>query len=209
MGKAGRSKNKAKRSTATLPKGIPHKRGGGYGGSGGGSHQSPFEHAKQINSGTRVKHHVHNRILPGQQQQQQRSTNTHTNNNTRANQSSLSKSISLRKSHLSKLLSSQSKNNTFIDRRIGESTLLNNYDGPSLNDVMLKRIVKERVRRSSKRLNKFSLNDNDDDNGEGGGLTHRVSFIFCLYMQMLWGETDHIFFTTIAHTCYTCHLWHH
>ena len=110
MGKAGRSKNKAKRSTATLPKGIPHKRGGG--GSGGGpSHQSPFEHAKQINSGTRVKHHVHNRIIPGQQQHQ-RSTNTHTNN-TRANQSSLSKSISLRTSHLSKLLSSQSKNNTF------------------------------------------------------------------------------------------------
>ena len=189
MGKAGRSKNKAKRSTATLPKGIPHKRGGGYGGggSGGGSHQSPFEHAKQINSGTRVKHHVHNRIIPGQQQHQ-RSTNTHTNN-TRANQSSLSKSISLRKSHLSKLLSSQSKNNTFIDRRIGESTLVNNYDGPSLNDVMLKRIVKERVRRSSKRLNKFSLNDNNDDDGEGGGLTHRVSLtIFCLYMhEMLLG----------------------
>ena len=62
---------------------------------------------------------------------------------------------------------------------------------------MLKRIVKERVRRSSKRLNKFSLNDNDDDDGEGGGLTHRVSFIFCLYMhEMLWGEIDHIFFTT-------------
>ena len=208
MGKAGRSKNKAKRSTATLPKGIPHKRGGGYGGGGSGggpSHQSPFEHAKQINSGTPVKHHVHNGIIPGQQQHQ-RSTNTHTNN-TRANQSSLSKSISLRKSHLSKLLSSQSKNNTFIDRRIGESTLVKNYDGPSLNDVMLKRIVKERVRRSSKRLNKFSLNDDDDN--DGGGLTHRVSFIFCLYMhEMLWGEIDHIFFTSIAHTCYTCHLWY-
>lgn len=166
MGK-GRSKNKVKRSTATLPKGIPHKRGGGSGGGG----PSPFEFASRTNNASRVKHHVHNRLTPGQQQQQKQQQNNN------IHQSSLAKSISRRKSHLSALIAREGKANKFIDRRIGEATQTNNYDGPSKNDVMLKRIVQERVRRS-KKYNKFNLNDDDDDN-DGGGvdnglqLTHR------------------------------------
>ena len=163
MGK-GRSKNKVKRSTATLPKGIPNKKRGST---------NAFEYAKSINSSTRVKHHVHNRIIPGQQ----RPSSTSNNNNSKQYQSSLSKSISLRKSHLSSQLQRQTKSNKFIDRRIGEATNRNNYDGPTNNDVMLKRIVQERVRRSNKRA-KYSLQDDDDDNNdneddnEGQLLTH-------------------------------------
>ena len=48
----------------------------------------------------------------------------------------------------------------FIDWRIGKAAKNRNYDEPSKEDVMLKRILQERVRRSKKR-EKFSL--------EGGG----------------------------------------
>ena len=162
MGK-GRSKNKVKRSTATLPKGIPNKKRGG-------SSTNAFEYAKSINSSTRVKHHVHNRIIPGQQRT---SSSNNNNSNSKQYQSSLSKSISLRKSHLSTQLQRQTKSNKFIDRRIGEATHRNNYDGPTKNDVMLKRIVQERVRRSNKRA-KFSLQDDNDeeDDNDGQLLTH-------------------------------------
>ena len=158
MGK-GRSKNKVKRSTATLPKGIPNKKRG--------SSTNAFEYAKSINSSTRVKHHVHNRIIPGQQR-----PSSNNNSNSKQYQSSLSKSIALRKSHLSAQLQRQTKSNKFIDRRIGEATNRNNYDGPTKNDIMLKRIVQERLRRSNKRA-KFSLQDDDDnDNDDGQLLTH-------------------------------------
>ena len=160
MGK-GRSKNKVKRSTATLPKGIPNKKRGG-------SSTNAFEYAKSIHSSTRVKHHVHNRIIPGQQRTPSSSTS---NSNSKQYQSSLSKSISLSKSHLSTQLQRQSKSNKFIDRRIGEATNRNNYDGPTKNDIMLKRIVQERLRRSNKRA-KFSLQDDNDNDNDEGQLTH-------------------------------------
>lgn len=64
-----------------------------------------------------------------------------------------------------------------MDRRIGEARL--EREGLSKEDAMLKRIVKERVRRSSKRM-KFSL----DEEGGMGELTHGVS-LFAMYWVYL------------------------
>jgi hypothetical protein len=86
----------------------------------------------------------------------------------RSTQSKLAEAISRRKSHLSALNSTKFKSNEFVDRRIGEARL--EREGLSKEDAMLKRIVKERVRRSSKRM-KFSL----DEEGDVGELTHGVS----------------------------------
>ena len=106
------------------------------------------------------------------------SHNKRNNNNTgRNHQSSLAKSIGRRQTHLASQLASEGKANEFIDWRIGEATRNRNYDGPSEEDVMLKRIVQERVRRSRKR-EKFNLEDEagDGDGDDGGvGLTHWVS----------------------------------
>ena len=188
MGK-GRSKNKAQRSSSSLPKGIPHKRS--RGGVGGGTLLvNPFETARNTNSALRVKHPVHNKTLPG-------STIRGQNNikvvQSLQSQSSLAKSIARRKQHLSYQLSNEGKANVFIDRRIGEAAQqqqqqqqagaqhhhhLQQHRG---EDVMLKRIVQERVRRSKKR-DKFHLTDGDDDddnddanynNDNGLLLTHR------------------------------------
>ena len=170
MGKSGRSKNKQKRSTTTLPKGIPHKRGHKGG-------PSPFEHARTTNSTSRVKHFVHNRQVGNNGA----STNNNNNNGKQGTsaqpqrQSALARSIALRKHHLTTQIANATKSNEFIDRRIGEASRIKGYDGPSREDVMLKRIVQERVRRIKKR-NKFSLDDDGDgEEEEMGGLTHRVS----------------------------------
>ena len=154
MGK-GRSKNQARRSTGTLPRGIPHKKGvvGGVVGS-----SNPFDFARTKNSASRVKHPVHNKLVPGSQRT--------------GGGSKLAESLARRQKHLSSQLANVGKANSFIDRRIGEATRTNNYDGP---DVMLRRLVQERVRRS-KRLAKFSLGD-DDNEDDKGGLTHRGSRI--------------------------------
>jgi nucleolar protein 14 len=155
MGK-GRSKNQARRSTGTLPRGIPHKKGGVAGSS------NPFDFARTKNSASRVKHPVHNKLVPGSQR-----------TSGGGGSSKLAESLARRQKHLSSQLANAGKANSFIDRRIGEATRTNNYDGP---DVMLRRLVQERIRRS-KKLTKFSLgDDNEDDDGEGW-LTHRGSRI--------------------------------
>lgn len=172
MGKGGRTKNKSKRSL--LPRGIPQKRTQTT------THSnttiSPFEYARSTNSSSRVKHHVHNKQVSGAANSTSKQHQKHTS-------SALAKSIERRKSILKSQLSAKSKSNTFIDRRIGEATAgmqqsvqEEYYDGlkKRREDAMLKRIVAERVRRS-KRGDKFRLDDDDDD--EGFGLTHRVSFV--------------------------------
>ncbi|KAL9182212.1 hypothetical protein ACHAXT_012864 [Thalassiosira profunda] len=156
MGK-GRPKNKGRRSAASLPRGIPQK---------GATGSSPFEAARAARNAGRAKHHVHNRVLPVAKR-----TASNNSNNGRGEQSALAKSIALRKTHLRDQLRREGKANEFVDRRIGEAARNKGYDGPSREEVMLKRIVQERVRRSKKR-ERFQLDDDDDDGG-GMGLTHR------------------------------------
>ena len=68
MGKGGgRSKNKMRRSTGTLPRGIPHKKGGVLGSSSSSGGNNPFDFARTKNSASRVKHPVHNKLVPGAQ----------------------------------------------------------------------------------------------------------------------------------------------
>lgn len=164
MGKV-RPKNRSKRSAGSLPRGVPHRRSAGAEPGG----VNPFEHARSANSATRVKHHVHNRAVPGQKRSA--GSGSGNSNGGRGEQSSLARSVARRRLHLSAQLERRSKNNQFVDRRIGEAARNKNYEGPSKEDVMLKRIVRERVRRS-KRGDRFRL---DGDDGEGEGLTHRVS----------------------------------
>jgi nucleolar protein 14 len=198
----GRSKNKAHRSSSSLPKGIPHKRGRGGGGGaaaaaagGGVGVVNPFETARSTNSALRVKHPVHNKSVPGQNKLRPTTTSTGANGTNSVHlQSSLAKSIARRKQHLSHQILNEGKANVFIDRRIGESSVSSGGVGAyhsqqqsnSQEDVMLKRIVQERIRRSKKR-DKFHLTDDDDDDddnnyssssGNGGGLlTHRGQII--------------------------------
>jgi hypothetical protein len=154
-GGGGRSKNKARRSTGTLPRGIPHKKGGVGSSSSSSGGGNPFDFARTKNSASRVKHPVHNKLVPGAQR------------GGAAGNSKLAESLARRQKHLSRQMADVGKANSFVDRRIGEATRKNDYDGP---DVMLRRLVQERVRRS-KKLTKYSLGDDGDDGD--GGLTHR------------------------------------
>ena len=157
MGK-GRSKNKQSRSARTLPRGIPQR---------ASRNVNQFEFARQTTA--RTKHHVHNKVTPGQRAASKYTAGA--NGGGRGDQSSLARSIALRNQHLKHRLENAGKSNEFVDRRIGEAGVRRGYDGPSKEDVMLKRIVKERVRRSKKR-DAFRL---DDEDGGDEGLTHRVS----------------------------------
>ncbi|KAL7544870.1 hypothetical protein ACHAWF_008236 [Thalassiosira exigua] len=181
MGK-GRSKSRARRSPASLPRGIP-QRGGGTAGT---SSSSPFDRAAAGGfagaaggggggggggkGGRRAKHHVHNRPVP--------SSSTDRNA-----QSKLAESLARRKAGLVASLAREGKANEFVDRRIGEGGRgrggggggggKGGGGGERAEDAMLRRVVRERARRSQKR-EKFRLDGDDDDDGdEGGGLTHR------------------------------------
>lgn len=143
-------KTKAKRSLASLPKGLPNK------------HRTDvnlFEVAKG-HHGRRAKHDVNNRYT--------HSTSFATTNTTKM--SKLAESLQRRQSQQRAALQSSKKVNSFVDRRIGEFTM-------SQEDRMMARLVKERIGRS-KRVSKYSLNDDatDNDRGNGNGtnqLTHR------------------------------------
>ena len=169
MGKGRRSKNQSKRSLQSLPRGIPQRPTKGSAIAGG---TSPFEYARTAQSATKVKHFVHNRVVPGQKWKLAAGAGSV---NERGVPSSLARSIQRRKLILRSELARQGKANEFVDRRIGEAGRSHgDHDGDSGRtkaDVMLKRIVQERVRRS-KRQSKFSL---EDDDGDVVGLTHRVS----------------------------------
>jgi nucleolar protein 14 len=169
MGKGGgRSKNKMRRSTGTLPRGIPHKKGGVLGSSSSSGGNNPFDFARTKNSASRVKHPVHNKLVPGAQR------GNGIDGKGMMGMSKLAESLARRQKHLTSQLMNANKANSFVDRRIGESDRRNNNDDRDVrSDVMLRRLVQERVRRS-KKLTKYSLGDDDDDEGGGGGgLTHR------------------------------------
>ena len=182
MAKGGRTKNKSKRSV--LPRGIPQKRTQSTKHNNSTTKStkiSPFEYARSTNSSSRVKHHVHNKQVSGA---------TTTATTTTKHTSALAKSIERRKQILTTKLSQKHKSNTFIDRRIGEANASGNGHQQSLEDdydgmkkrrenAMLKRIVAERVRRS-KRVDKFSLEEDEDEGGGFGLLTHRVSLFYCV-----------------------------
>ena len=140
----GRSKNKAKRSLSTLPKGIPQRK----------NSKNPFEYKS---TQKRIKHDVLNRTIPGQS----RSTTT-----TTTRTSALAQSIERRKQLLSAQLKRKTKVNSFQDARIGEKKAKSLE--LSHEEMTLARIVKERVRRS-KKSQKFHLMDDDDFH-----LTHKV-----------------------------------
>ena len=167
----GRTKNKSKRSA--IPKGLPQKQYPNKSSSSSHSNNnviSPFEYARNLNSSSRVKHHVHNKSVPGSSQKAHQQ------------QSALAKSIARRKHILKSQLLTQYKSNEFVDRRIGGNYNYgdaneHDHDGEKRReDAMLKRIVAERARRS-KRMGKFSL---EEDGVDSGGLTHRVSLFSCV-----------------------------
>ena len=64
---------------------------------------------------------------------------------------------------------------------------------------MLKRIVAERVRRS-KRVDKFSLEE-DEDEGGGFGLTHRVSLYWLDYIVY---QMSTLYSMLCSHLCVLC-----
>ncbi|KAL3796535.1 hypothetical protein ACHAW5_004437 [Stephanodiscus triporus] len=118
-GGGGRSKNKTRRSTGTLPRGIPHR--GGVGGR-GGSVVNPFDYARTKNSASRVKHPVHNKLVPG----------AHRGGSAAGDNAKLAESMARRREHLSRRIADSGKANTFVDRRIGEAAAAarsNDHDG--------------------------------------------------------------------------------
>lgn len=131
---ARRRQNKAKRSLASLPKGLPQRKRGVA------SVENPFEVSSRQK---RTKHEVHNRSTSSTKQT--------------TKQTALQRSIQRRQAQLQHSLSTQKKANAFVDRRIGE------YDGTASSEhKMLARLVKERSRRS-KRSAKYSLNEEEEE----------------------------------------------
>ncbi|KAI2491831.1 Nop14-like family [Fragilaria crotonensis] len=129
-------KTKAKRSLASLPKGLPSKNRADV---------NLFEIAKSNHGGRRAKHEVNNRF-------------TTQTTSSLAKPSKLAESLQRRQSQQRAALQSSKKVNSFVDRRIGEFNM-------SQEDKMMARLVKERIGRS-KRASKYSLNDNDDNDNQ-------------------------------------------
>ena len=120
---------------------------------------NPFESAR-ASSAKAPKFHVHNRPLSGR---------TVPGNQLKGAGSALKRAIENRKNGLKASMEKSKKAGKFIDRRIGESK----KEDMTVEERMLARVVRERSRRS-KKLDKFSLDNDDDDDGgdEGFGLTH-------------------------------------
>jgi len=153
MVKKNRS-SKAKRSLATLPKGLPQRKKPRGSNSNSGSsfapsaNVNPFENAR-ASSSKGSKFHVHNRPTPGSNPNAGPST-------------SMARSMARRKQSLRKALNDDKKAGNFVDRRIGE--------GPGMTEEqrMLARVVRERARRSKKAA-RFALDDDDAGGGVSGG----------------------------------------
>jgi nucleolar protein 14 len=148
-------KTKAKRSVASIPKGLPVR---------AGAATAAFGAAKRKNAGAsaagglfegrankKLKQDVLGRYLPGSVRVSTSKTNA--------------RAMESRQTTLKQALRQSAKSNSFVDLRIGEGT--SKY-AQELNkeDIMLKRLVKERVMRS-KRQSKFDLADGDNNGGEG------------------------------------------
>jgi hypothetical protein len=148
-------KVKAKRSLASLPKGLPTKQL---------MDVNPFEVTK--GPGRRAKHDVNNRFTNSSKAATTTTTTTITTSKIlkmKQQPSKLAESLQRRQAQQRAALQSSKKVNSFVDRRIGEFTM-------SQEDKMLARLVRERSSRS-KRVSKYMLGDDDDDNNDH--LTHR------------------------------------
>ena len=141
-------KVKAKRSLASLPKGLPTKQQR--------LDVNPFEVTK--GPARRAKHDVNNRYTNATTSATTRVRNM---KNAQQQPSKLAESLQRRQAQQRAALQSSKKVNSFVDRRIGEFTM-------SQEDRMLARLVKERSSRS-KRVSKYTLADDDADDL----LTHR------------------------------------
>jgi len=164
MGK-GRSKNKAKRSIASLPKGIPQRN----------ASLNPFEYQSSFSK--RAKHDVLNRKLPGYANMPTK-TGKPAPLQLQHRTSALARSIERRKMQLGTKMERKKKVNSFVDKRIGEKKA--KTVEMTEEEITLARIVRERVRRS-KKSRIYDLDDDDDNGGSLGLLTHKVhTFIFII-----------------------------
>ncbi len=158
-------------SKSSLPKGLPFKKSRLSSKEVINANVNPFENAR-ASSAKSAKFHVHNRPLSGRTSQS--SSNPNSNNRST---SALKRAIDSRRNGLKSVLDKSKKVGSFIDRRIGESR----KSQMSQEERILARIVRERSRRS-KKIDKYSLDDNGGgggDGGDGGGLslTHRGKVI--------------------------------
>ncbi len=164
-------------SKSSLPKGLPIKKSRLSSKDVANANLNPFENARASSSKS-PKFLVHNRPLSGRSSQQQQHQSSSSRSNTSGGPSSaLKRAIDNRRNGLKKVLEKSKKVGSFIDRRIGESK----RSQMSQEERILARIVRERSRRS-KKLDKYTLDDNDDsgDRGSDGGglsLTHRGKVI--------------------------------
>eukprot|EP00592_Proboscia_alata_P003357 CAMPEP_0194378814 /NCGR_PEP_ID=MMETSP0174-20130528/37110_1 /TAXON_ID=216777 /ORGANISM="Proboscia alata, Strain PI-D3" /LENGTH=142 /DNA_ID=CAMNT_0039161097 /DNA_START=31 /DNA_END=455 /DNA_ORIENTATION=+ len=141
----GKRKGSSHRSQSTLPKGLPHKRS-----KHSAKNTTPSTNPFEVRANKRLKHAVLNRYVSGAQK-----------NSTSA---TLAKSLTNRQSGLKQVLESSKKRNSFRDGRLGQSQ----KGGIALSEeeAGMRRLVKERARRS-KRSSRYALEEGDDDE-EGG-----------------------------------------
>jgi Nop14-like family. len=157
------AKRKYQAKSSSLPKGLPlpksKKARVNYNAS-----MNPFESAR-ASSAKAPKFHVHNRPVSGR---------SNSLNPVKGAGSALKRAIENRKLGLKQALEKSKKAGAFIDRRIGESR----RDEMTQEEKILARIVRERSRRS-KKMEKYSLEDDDRLNAEDGALqlTHRGKLI--------------------------------
>jgi len=129
----GKRKTSSKRSLASLPNGLIHRKGAKKPSDPG----NPFELSARMK---RPKHIVHNRPV----------------SKPKSTKHAL-ESLQLRQTQLRTALKSTKKSNILLDQRIGEYN-----PNMSSSDQMLARLVKERTRQSQ-RSSKFRLDDDDND----------------------------------------------
>eukprot|EP00557_Chaetoceros_sp_GSL56_P004410 CAMPEP_0176498936 /NCGR_PEP_ID=MMETSP0200_2-20121128/12626_1 /TAXON_ID=947934 /ORGANISM="Chaetoceros sp., Strain GSL56" /LENGTH=1104 /DNA_ID=CAMNT_0017897255 /DNA_START=75 /DNA_END=3386 /DNA_ORIENTATION=- len=154
------TKRKFQAKASSMPKGLPlpknKKARVNYNAS-----INPFESAR-ASSAKAPKFNVHNRPVSG------RSSNNPLLNPIKGAGSALKRAIENRKLGLKQSLEKSKKAGTFIDRRIGESR----KNEMTEEERILARIVRERSRRS-KKMEKYSLEDDDGHTGGGsGGITN-------------------------------------
>ncbi len=139
----------------SLPKGLPFKKSRLS--KDGNASVNPFENAR-ASSAKSPKFHVHNRPVSGR---------VASNNPLKGAGSALKRAIDNRRSGLKLALEKNKKAGSFVDRRIGESRKSEMTE----EERILARIVRERSRRS-KRIDKFSLEDDDGGANQTLSLTH-------------------------------------
>ena len=158
-------------SKSSIPKGLPFKKSRLSSKDAINANINPFENARASSSKS-PKFLVHNRPLTGRQQQP--GNKLYSGGAGSGPSSALKRAINNRRNGLKNVLNKSKKVGSFIDRRIGESK----KSQMTQEERILARIVRERSRRS-KKMDKFTLDDNEDAGGNDNGLslTHRGKVI--------------------------------